>query len=417
MSSSLVALVAGVFLFHHLTSPLTGRDFDETVPSDTVELLASDRAEEITRGEDLVKKHGSAYIKELLERIRSGTPEAKGKAAAELGIIISPWLRGKEAGARALSFVAFPSPRRPVGRVTSLAEAAEIRQTIQTAFADVLKIADDPPGLRRNDVPIALSRSLAALSETLGEVANDETMDWMIDRLKSLESPALAEPLFALAGSYLGVFPIFRQRWICGNSSSFEIAKFGRAQEQALVEASSKLRKLWTEVRPMKTEERIAFAIRGWREYVGYIQKDAEGFHFFDMEPLVRFGAPAIEALRAEQARETKLDAKAVWETVIATITGREDAQLVRRLFEGTDNQRELACEIVVGATSRAWLPQLEELRLPYPRIRNIYAIATCHRDAGLPALKRVHAEHAIKELELRRDSGPPRGMRRYHFP
>ncbi|MEQ1853478.1 MAG: hypothetical protein ABMA01_18015, partial [Chthoniobacteraceae bacterium] len=134
-------------------------------------------------------------------------------------------------------------------------------------------------------------------------------------------------------------------------------------------------------------------------------------------EPLVRFGAPAIDALRAEQAGETKLDAKAVWEAVIATITGREDAQLVRSLFEGTDNQRELACEIIVGATSRAWLPQLEKLRLPYPRDRNINAIATCHRDAGLPALKRANAEHAIKELEIRRDSGPPRGMRRYQFP
>ncbi len=409
-------MIAGACLLLTRNS-VVGRDFVETVPADTVELLASDRAEEITRGEDLVTKHGSAYIKELLERIRSGTPEAKGKAAAELGIIISPWLRGKEAGERDYSHMAFRSPRRPVGRATSLAEAAEIRQTIQTAFAEVLKIADDPPGLRRSNIPIPLSQSLAALSETLGEVANDETMDWVIDRLQKLKSPTLAEPLFALADSYLGVFPIFRQSGICGNSSSFAIAEFGRAQERALEEASSKLRKLWTEVRPMKTEERITFAIRSWRKYVGYIQSDAGSFHFFDMEPLVRFGAPAIEALRTEQAGETKLDAKAVWEAVIATITGREDAQLVHRLFEGTDNQRELACEIVIGATSRAWLPQLEKLRLPYPRSRNIDAIATCHRDAGLPALKRANAEHAIKELEMRAASGPPRGMRRHWFP
>src|SRR4051794_741048 len=105
---------------------------------------------------------------------------------------------------------------------------------------------------------------------------------------------------------------------------------------------------------------------------------------FQEMEPLVRFGTPAVEALRAQQTAETELEAKGVWEAVIATITGQENAQLMRALFEGTDVHRDLACEIAVGATSRDWLPQLDELQFRdgYDHAKASKAIAVCHRYA-----------------------------------
>lgn len=422
-----VSLLAAVCLLSPIPR-VSGRDFVESVTSDAVELLASDRLDEIARGQRFVADNRSYYVTALLERIQTGGIEAKGKAACELGIIIGPWLQGKEAGARFYQFTSIQSPRRPVARVPDLPEAAEIRKGLQTAISTLLTTAETPSAQTH-----WITESLRALCETLGEVADDGTMDWAIDRLQRIKSPTIAEPLIAFGDSYLGIPPIFRHGAICGNSSRAEVERFRQSQEQALTEARNILGTQWGQVRPMRLDQRIAFAIKSWRDY--FIPKQRsysgsyfhEGWLFQEMEPLVRFGAPAVEALRAQQTLETELEAKGVWEAVIATITGRESASLVRELFNGRDPHRELACEIVAGATSRDWLPQLDELqsRSGFDTGKASQTIAACHRNEGIPALKRAfernshnfHAGYAVKELEVRASSGPPRGMRRYRFP
>ncbi|MCB1133134.1 MAG: hypothetical protein KDN05_18580, partial [Verrucomicrobiae bacterium] len=284
-SISRSAVIAGACLLLSSAS-LMGLDFVETDPSDTADLLASDRAAEVTTGERILADNGSVYIDVLLGRIRTGAPEAKGKAAAELGILISPWIRGKESGARSRSFTSFEAPRRPVARVPHLAGADEIRQTIQSAVGNLLKEADDLP-----EPSHGFRQALEALCETLGEVADDGSMDWVIAELARIDSPRLAEPLIAFGDSYLGIPPVFRCSGLCGNSSREEVERFQRSQEREYSEARTTLGKHWTEVRPLETHARIEFAIGSWRRYFlprqrsqsGHYRSRKEDWIFLDM--------------------------------------------------------------------------------------------------------------------------------------
>ena len=396
-------------------------DFVESSTSDVAELLVSDRTDELIRGQRFVADNRSKYIKTLLERIETGGIQAKGKASCELGIIISPWVQGKEASARFCRFTTIEFPRRPVERVPDLPEADKIRQCLQTTISNLLATeeAQSANAHWRHE-------SLRVLCETLGEVTNDETMDWAVAQLQQIKSPILAEPLIALGDSYLGIPAIFRRGGICGNSGAATIATFRLSQEQALVEACNILGTQWAQVRQMRLDQRIAFAIRSWRDHFIPKQRSYSGHYFHngwlfqELEPLIRFGAPAVDAIRAQQAVETELEAKGVWEVAIATITGKENASLVRELLNGKDLHRELACEIIAAATSRDWLLQLDDLQTRSAKASR--AIVICHRNDGIPALKRVfkHSSYnvdVVQELEMRTASGPPRGMRRYQFP
>ena len=394
----------------------------------TLEVLVSDRAEEVSKGEALLAANEPLFVDTLLERIRRGDTDAKGKAAAELGILISPWIRGKEAGARSWEFTSFEAPRRPVEKMPQVARGIEIRQAIQAAISTLIQSAE--AGLPQSP---HFSDALNALCETLGEVADDATMDWAIERLQQINSSGLAPPLMELGASYLGIPTTFRAKGICGNSSRAEVEMLMHADALAFSEARANLKTQWSVLRGLKAEERIAFAIKSWRDQLLLQQKsyDSPYAHqrwlFLGMESLIRLGTPAVDSLRRQQALEENSEMKAVWEAVIATITGQEDAEFVRTLFHGSDVQRKLACEIVVGATSRNWLHELDEVMQGTGSQVELAtkAIASCDREEGLSALRaeferhpsNFHAGYAVKELETRAVRGSPHHLRRYYFP
>jgi len=325
--SRIGSIVLGSLLL--FLTPLWGQALLELEPFDIGKLLVSNRAEEVAQGERLVVEEGSLLIEQLLERIRSESPEKMGEAAEALGVVASPWLRGKEAARLAqLASVAYRNLRPPVRRVP-LAEATEIRQTLQSSVSALLKAADGPSS------QIHLhTRSLRSLCKTLGEVACDETMDWLIHELQQIASPRLAEPLISLGDSYLSIPPIFRCGMLCGNCTTAEIKAFEESEALAFGEARVTLSQMWVKVRELETRERVAFAIKSWRDAA--LQRHDLRSHvaandkwvLWQMEPLVRLGAPALEGLRAQHTVETEESLKMVWEFVIAAITGEREPQL-----------------------------------------------------------------------------------------
>jgi len=136
------------------------------------------------------------------------------------------------------------------------------------------------------------------------------------------------------------------------------------------------------------------------------------------MESLVRFGEPAIPLLRAQQQAEVELEAKGVWEVIIATISGKEDPSLVKSLFEGKDPHLVLACEVVAAAGSKAWLKELEELQTKSGFDSSLAgnAIAISYGIEGLPSLEKAPSlnNYRIQELQARKDGKLRPGLRRY---
>lgn len=417
--------VSTVALFWFGAVNTLGHGTEQRSAEEIVEMLVSDRAEDVVQGESDFERQRSVLIPTLLREIGTSDPTVSGNAAVELGLLISPWLRGKQASARFLEFTKFEAPRRPVGRLPDEPESEAIRSCLQMSVLALLSQASQNP---KHGVIDALN----VTCETLGEVADDRTMDWVLDRLSRISTPAVAEPLVALADSYLGVPPIYRSGAICGLMSAEERERVRVSEESALKEACRRLNEAWAVVKPLRRQERIKFAIERWREHFVPKQESSSGHYsrerwlFLEMEPLVRFGIPAVELLREQQARETVLEVKAVWEAIVATITGQEDAELVRALFVGRDAHRELACEIVLGAVSKAWLPELDELqyRSGFNTGKASRVIAACHREEGLPALKKAfeqnrhnfNAGYAVRELEERAVRGAPKGMLRHQI-
>ncbi len=406
----------------------SGSVINEATTYSLVELLVSDRAHEVAKGESQLAEQKPAVLANLLKRIESPVPKVRGKAASELGIIIGPWLRGREASERFLQFSSIVTLCKPVDRIPHSAESESIRNSLQRAASALL---DDSKVQQEQSREAVVA--LDAICETLGEVADDQTIDWAIAKLPHIKAPRLGSPLVALVQSHLGIAVVsVGGGGYCGNSTPDEVAKLNQVRQRQFEEACKQLSAIWQKLRPMKAEDRIAFAIKSWRDHFVPIQRSSSGHYihdgwlFLEMEPLVRLGTPAVNLLRAQQASETELEVKAVWEFVIATITGREDAALVRTLFEGSDAHRKLACEIVVGAKSKNWLRELEELqrRPGFDTGKASQAIAACHREAGIPALRRglawnpdnFHAQYGIQELEMRARQGSPKGMRRYRF-
>jgi hypothetical protein len=262
-----------------------------------------------------------------------------------------------------------------------------------------------------------------AICETLGEVADDDTIDWALARLDQKPAAHLVEPLAGLVSGYLGIPPVFRQMGMCGNSTAEEVARFHALQERELSRTRSALRASWKKVRVMSAEERARFAVNAWLNRFepesGLIHH--EGWLFEKMEPLVRLGAPAVAPLRAAQQEETRLEVKSISEVVIAAITGKPDPALMKALFQGRDPHLKLACEIVAASGSTDWLPELDELQQKpgSPGFNAGRAIAICQRIDGLPMLKQAADpnKYLILELEGRKAGKLRPGLRRYPFP
>ncbi|HEY1121341.1 MAG TPA: hypothetical protein VGE67_07055 [Haloferula sp.] len=396
----------------------------ETTPNAVAEMLVSGRAEVVAEGERLLAAEQGPLFDRLLKEVASGDAKVSGRAAVELGILISPWLRGKEASARFVSYTNLPSPRRPVDRVPNHPRAAEIRNALQASIVTLIKEPKEANGL-------AMEEALEALNETLGEVANDATRDWALEQLAN-DSDALTHwmnPLVSLATGYVGIPPVTFRGGMCGNSTREEVAQFLQMEKKRITDARAKLLEKWQKVQPMSPKDRIRFSINAWRDYFGPLQNrysdsfNPSGYLFSLMEPLVRFGEPAVPMLRAQQRVETELEAKGVWEVVITAITGKEDPALVKSLFDvrdpqGVNSRTKLACQIVVASGSKAWLKELEELqsRPGFERELPGHAIAISHGIEGLPSLEKASASNEGLIGELRaREAGKLEGkLRRY---
>jgi hypothetical protein len=389
----------------------------------TINLLVSPLAQEQVAGQAELAEKRAEYLRRLEGKIRDSSQPPL-YAAAQLGLLISPWLQGKEGSARSLGSISFDSIRRPVGKMTESQEKKRLRRLLQEAVEGVA--ARMPPDPR---VHYFSHRTTAICLETLTEVANDETMDWALARLQTEKEPEVAEAYFKLAESYLGIGPLFRTNGLCGLSTEEEQKRFHERQGADIAEGRAKLIQTWSTTRPLDSPGRIRAAIAHWRADVLSKQRTSSGILDHDnwsytvLEPLVRLGDPAVPILRAQLADEETIEAKAVWQILISTITGEEATDLVRQLADpqASDACHRYACEIILVSGSKAWLPELEALqttpgfdtRLP-SRV-----IATCHGPEGMPALERglawnphnSSAKYAIEEFRERAAQGQPKGL------
>ena len=395
------------------------------------DLLVSDLPAEVAKGEAELKARRSEIIAGHLKTIDAGDPEASGAASAELAVLISPWLRGRESSARFHEGTTFETVGRPVVRQSGIPEAADIRRSLHASLPKLLELPKGQPG---EDYHFRTMQAVASQCELLAEVADDATIDWALELLGKGHAPHVIEPLVRFVSSSMGIPRVYMEAGLCGNSTPEEMAAFQRKEQEEFQAARLKLAGIWKELKPMGQQERIAYAIKAWREQLLPKPESqvatyliSEKWIHVEMEPLVRLGPPAVDQLRAQQAQETDLLAKGVWETVITAITGKEDKDMVRSLFDtpGTSNSAPMvmACQIIMAAGSKDWLADLDALqtRQYADGGKASQVIASCHREEGIPALKRAfeanphnfHAQYSIKELELRAEKGSPRSMRR----
>ena len=82
-------------------------------------------------------------------------------------------------------------------------------------------------------------------------MAEDDTLEWMLERLQRTSSAILGEPLLSFVDSYLGIPPTSALGWICGNSTPEEVAEFFREQDRAFAKARAEVLRRWQDVRPV----------------------------------------------------------------------------------------------------------------------------------------------------------------------
>ncbi|QIF01350.1 hypothetical protein [Roseimicrobium sp. ORNL1] len=395
-----------------------------------VELLVSDHVEVVAQGKAALESQQSTLIHSLLERIRSGDTGAKGRSAYELAIIISPWIRGKEAAERSCNQCRIDAPQRPVLRPVAMTEAATIRETLVQAIESL----PSPPMSESLQYDLT-KQAKEAMYEALGEVADDAIMDRVMQKLESATTPHDCKPLFQFATTYLGTPPAEIPMRRCGLGPPGEREAFLEEQAKTLVVLRQQLQDQWKAVRSMGQTDRIKYSMKSWRDRFVPFQESHSGNYYLsgstwmfrEMESLIRFGAPAVPLLRAQQSQETTLEARGVWEVLISTITGVEDEALMRELLAGSKPHLYLAPEIVVASGSKKWLADLDLLqqRLDMEEEKFSLAILSAHREEGIPALERglarnkdnYHAEFALKELAARAERGISPVMRRFYFP
>lgn len=422
---SLIGMAVCLGIFSDLSAKEAG-EINES--RGVIELLVSPNDSEKEEGERQWKARRTNLIDGFLERIKEGDLEDKRRAAYQLGLALSPWMRGREAGERSYGESNFPAPARPVGRNPNIPEGKVIRSVLQQTIENIL--TQETSEARKE---FLRKKALEALRETLVEVANDSTIDWAVDFLSRTKSSAQTEFMIELANSCLGVPPEYRMFGVCGNSSAAEIENYERFERSEAARARATLAKSWSRVRTMGPKDRTAFVLAKWKEHFARLEKeDPENdnslneWFFLQMEPLVRLGSDIVPELRVGQAREETLKRKAMWEVPIATITGQEKDDLVHQLLGGDRIEAAMACEILVAAGSKRWLKELDQLqkRRDFSRMRASDAIASCFRSEGIPALKRglaadrknYVAEYSLKELKLWAKRGFPAEMGRYEY-
>ena len=191
-----------------------------------------------------------------------------------------------------------------------------------------------------------------------------------MDEMTKIKSPYHAESLFILVENYLGCTRSFRANLICGNSTAEEVDKFMQTQAEALAKALAQLQAKWAVSKAQTEEQRIEASIRDWRkEIIGNMRQSSgsyshQGRLSEELAPLIRFGVAALPKLRKQRATEGDVGERAVWDFVIAAITGDTDKELIRALMNGSDPQRIMACEIIAASGQIQWAADLQNLKM-----------------------------------------------------
>ena len=396
----LVFLFQGILPSTAQAQHIPGQDL-----SDLVEQLVTDDNELRKTAETEAKKNGEQIVGQLIRKAeRSRNPREFVTNIYRSGLVISPWLRGKERSARFVQYMSFIEPGFPVDRPVNHPVALRLRELLMSHIGSA-----------------ADQREIRIACEILAEVADDKTIDWSFSVLEKIREPNVGEPLVTLIDSRLGLRPTFRSLGICGNSTPAQFEEFEASERKRFIESVSQLKKTWGEIRPLPKADRHKFLIDHWRNYIVPNQESYSGsfIHsqerlFQELEPLIRQGKPILAAIKDQQRLEPKLETKAVWEVVLATISGEENKELVSELLDQKgDPYWELACEIILGARSVNWLDELEELQQMKYFDNGIASeiAAAIHRDAAIPSLNKAleyrsgnyHAEYSIKELKARK--------------
>lgn len=400
--------------------PLAWAANSPTLSERIVELLVSTDQSEQLAGNRLLESQRSTIVEALLGELQSTSPKSVEAAAYELGVIFSPWAQGRDSSRRFIQFTDILDVRRPVERPANIPEAERIREALKNAFERLKAQADASPTewFRFFD-------ALKTISSSLSEFTDDRTVDWAIEELVRSKSPTLAEPLFILVEEYLGCPEVFRANGICGNSSEAEVKQFMQEEAAAMAKSLAQLKAKWGKYKSMTDAQRIGASIEAWRSKIIPIMRQYsgsyihEGWLIDDLTPMIRFGKAALPQLRAQRNIEGGLGERAVWEYLIAAISGETDEKTVRELMKGSDPQREMACEIIAVSGQKVWASDLESLKLVngYHLGKASQTIAACMAQTAIPILERIHAlypkesntEYALAELKARAEQGKPR--------
>ncbi len=410
-------------LLLHLTFVTLGSAFAvekaRPLSHQVAELLISRSGTRQSEGISLLAKERNGIVTSLVHDLSSRNSMRIGAAAFEVAVIFSPWARSQESSSRFIQFTTIYELRRPVRRASAIPEANDIRRALMDAFTWLRKRSEaEPPDFLNED-------SMKSVTWALGEFSTDDTVDWALVELGEIKSPYITEKLFMLCQDHMGSPPIFRADLICGNSSEAEVKKFMVEQSAALAKATAELRRSWQSLKLKSTEQRMEASISSWRSLIVPKMRQYSGSYFHngwlstEFAPLIRYGGAALPLLKTQRAKESDLGERAIWDYFIAAITGATDETTVRTLLNGSDAQREMACEIIAASGEQKWASDLENLKMvnDYHLGKASQALAACLGARSIPYLERIHArypkesdtEYALKELKARDAQGDPR--------
>ena len=399
---------------------------ETTVTSEViVEMLISRDPAKQVKATALLQREQPHLVSALLAELSSADMKIVGAAAFELAALHSPWVRGRDSSARFIQFTNIYDSRRPVERPVKAEQMGRIRTALLETILRVYQLADASP-----EDAWRYTVTLQCLTLALTEFAGDPEIDWLMKIIATTKSPYLAEVLFPVIEGHIGNPPLFRAGGICGNSSPAEVKQLMKEEAELLSNAIKELSAKWRETRALSEGDRIKKSIKTWREKIFPVMRQYSGSYFHigwlgdDMWPLIRMGEAALPHLREQRSKEDDLGGRAVWDFVIASITGETDDETVRALMQGSDPQREMACEIIAASGQRRWAVDLERLKMfnGFHLGKASSALAALLVYDAIPILERLSAanpsesesKYALQELKARLEQGEPRRRQGY---
>ena len=408
---------AGLFLYcQHV--PTEGIDTHELA-----EWLVSEDPAEVQAGLAVLEAQRKGVFEGLIAAIRSSDHEVVRRGAQDLAVIVSPWMRGMVASERSWGFSMFNRSLSSVESVSSSPEADACRDVVVDTLDRLIDEHEANSTTMSQWLPAILR-----LTDTLPEFGDDNVIDWAARKVASIKHRRVAIALSIVIDSYGNIPPAllpYLTLGRCGTMSpqEFEQLRKGqdaKEQEAFLKRALSPTLSSWNRVRRMNRDERIKHAIEAWRTLAMRHMQPYPGGPVLDtpmiqlLEPLIHIGPSALPHLRVQQDIESDINAKALWEYVLAGISGEEDPVLVRALFDGTRAQCENASAIVAVSGSKKWFKELSDLqiRLGFGAVTATRALISCHGQEAIPALEQAlklnphysTAKIGLEKLVARRD-------------